>query len=252
LTNISHLTINKNIAKEGIENLTNITRLDLGFEVSVSYKIQFLTNLTSLNLNKNLSITEKELCPLTNLTRLDLGKNRNLHLTDLVSSLRKLTYLDCHDVEVQYINIAKINAHPALTTLDLNPKEITWRDVSQLTNLANLDALRNKFSSSLRRRFCLNESLKSKDSFEIMELSSDCIRSFSQFCKDFPDQVTNKDRQNFKLLMETLNKEAEALYPQPVYSNTLNFQAPQNSLNQQLGYRNLLNQNLSSLGNIKR
>jgi uncharacterized repeat protein (TIGR02543 family) len=127
---------------QGIENLTNLTQLDIsGNQISNIAPLANLTNLTLLDLGNsymggNQVSDISPLSKLTNLTYLGLVKNQVGDISPL-SNLTNLTQLLLERNQVG--DIRPLSNLTNLTSLDLNNNQVS--DVSPLAKLTNLTGL---------------------------------------------------------------------------------------------------------------
>ncbi|MCI1649850.1 leucine-rich repeat domain-containing protein [Bifidobacterium tibiigranuli] len=132
---------------QGIENLTNLTTLDIGLppngESGIYYNrvgdvssLANLTKLTKLDLSGDQVSDVAPLSKLANLTNLDLSGDQVSDVAPL-ANLTKLTKLDLSGDQVS--NIAPLSKLANLTNLDLGYNQVS--DVAPLSNLINLTNL---------------------------------------------------------------------------------------------------------------
>ena len=131
------------ISLAGVENLTNLTRLNLAGRKFRQQKLIIdisplsgLTSLTFLTLFNNNVSDISSLSGLTGLTFLDLGQNS---LTDIspLSGLTSLTVLDLRFNSIT--DLSPLSGLTSLTDLDLEGNSLT--DISPLTGLTSLRVL---------------------------------------------------------------------------------------------------------------
>ena len=133
----------------GLEYATNLTRLNLFFNVNTNLSdisaVSGLTNLTNLNLGSNKISNISAVSGLTNLTNLNLGGN-NISNISAVSKLTNLTNLNLGSNKIS--NISAVSGLTNLTNLNLASNNISnISAVSGLTNLTNLDVAYNNLSN---------------------------------------------------------------------------------------------------------
>ena len=138
ITKISYSGSNKEDSEKisstkGIEKLTSLTDLDLGYNNISSIDLSENTKLTSLNLSEN-NLSSIDLSKNTELTGLNLGYN-NLSNIDL-SKNTLLTELDLNHNNLHSIDISK---NTELTDLDLSVNNLSNIDLSKNTELTDLD-----------------------------------------------------------------------------------------------------------------
>lgn len=104
----------KNIADDGIRQLTNLTELDLSFNDTITNKgICHLTHLKKLSLRRTAHVNDKGIAKLTNLTHLDLRGNQRITV-DVLKYLTKLKHLDVRENKTMSVNFKEY--------LKINPK----------------------------------------------------------------------------------------------------------------------------------
>lgn len=139
------------ISLKGIENLNNLTELNLYYnQISDLSLLSYLTNLSKLRLDSNKINNLSGLNGLVNLTQLSLFNNQISDLSPL-SNLTNLTNLDLGQNKIS--DISSLKDLTNLTILDLWSNQVNNISVlSGLTNLSELYLLGNQISdvSSLR------------------------------------------------------------------------------------------------------
>ncbi len=138
---------NSMTSTSGLELMTNLTLLELNSD-----------NLTSLDVSKNVNLTElylgyESIVGSTQLTSLDISKNVNL--TSLSVSKNQLTNLDVSkNVNLEYLDVSEnqlknidVNNNPNLLSLKLGRNNITSLDISNNPKLSYLDVGYNKLTS---------------------------------------------------------------------------------------------------------
>jgi hypothetical protein len=146
----------------GIEQFTDLTKLDCDFNSITTLDLSKNTNLTyldcdhnyltALDLSKNVSLTYMDAYHNT-LTSIDLSKNLNLIYLDCsdnigltvldISKNDKLTYLDCSYTPIKILDVSK---NLALTELDCSNSKFTVLDVSKNVALSYLDCSQNSLT----------------------------------------------------------------------------------------------------------
>ena len=149
-------------SSKGVEKLTGLTLLDLGYNkltsidisgnTSLTTLILYNNNLTNIDLSKNLALTFLRIEG-NQLTTIDLSQNTNLtelflsnsQLTNIdVSVNTSLTNLYLYSNQLTSIDLSK---NLALTYLHLDGNQLTTIDLSQNTNLTQLDLEDNQLTS---------------------------------------------------------------------------------------------------------
>lgn len=124
----------------GIENFTDLIKLDCDYN-----------SITALDLSKNINLTYLD-CDHNYLTTLDLSKNINLTYLDIyhnslnfidLSKSLNLVYLDCSNNSG--ITLLDISKNDKLTYLDCSYTSIKLLDVSKNVALTELDCSNDKF-----------------------------------------------------------------------------------------------------------
>ncbi|MBE9488613.1 MAG: fimbrillin family protein [Bacteroidetes bacterium] len=198
--NIQTLNLSKKNIKslKGIENFTELTKLNCNetkissLDVSKNSKLTSLscdkTAITSLNVSKNLNLTYLH-CNETAISSLDVSKNTKL--TSLSCSINKipvlnvdnnikLTLLHCSDTKIASLNI---NNNIDLTDLSCSETDVTSLDVSKNINLkslycystdiASLDLSKNPVLESISCSSTDITSLDISNNIEINDISCD-------------------------------------------------------------------------------
>lgn len=140
LINISILICNKVITDTSIAKLTNLVTLDIGDNTSISdYSLSNLSKLKQLLLNDTCSkISDNSISQLTSLTKLHLGNNDICYITN--NSIAKLTNLVSLNISNnQYIDNILL---PNLKTLYTNHKLVD-SSIKTLTSLTHLYCISN-------------------------------------------------------------------------------------------------------------
>ena len=125
----------------GIEKLTALTYLYLGWN-----------NLSSIDLSKNTSLTDLDLIS-NRLSSIDLSKNTSLTYLRLdankISSIDLSKNTNLTSLYLSYNNLSSIDLskNTSLTSLDLDSNKLSSIDLSKNTNLTSLGLRSNKLSS---------------------------------------------------------------------------------------------------------
>ena len=163
MTNLTNLSLvwNSKITGSCVNNLTNLTHLRYLQGRYGNSKVNFdkLTNLRSLNLDFDDSISDDKLSKLTNLTHLSLDENGKI-TNKGISTLSNLTSLVLIDNNNGIDDIGLDNI-TNLRYLSLQDWNITDNYVSRLTNLTYLSLgssgwITNMGISNLQSLICLN------------------------------------------------------------------------------------------------
>jgi Leucine-rich repeat (LRR) protein len=132
LNSITTLDLSKNINLTYLDcDHNSLTALDLSKNVGLTYLDAYHNALTSIDLSKNL-----------NLTYLDCSDNNGLIVLD-VSKNDKLTYLDCSYTAIKVLDVSK---NLGLTELDCSNSKFTVLDVSKNVALSYLDCSQNSLT----------------------------------------------------------------------------------------------------------
>lgn len=159
LTNLEELRCNKNnIPTLTINNLTNLTHLDVSYNLLTSLDLVGLTNLVYLNFNNN-ELSNVNMTGLVNITELQCGFNQietlNLvnmpNLTKLYVSSNLLTTLDLTGLthitnlncEVNQLTTLNLSTMPNLVYLNCNSNQLASIDLSNVGNLTELQCNSN-------------------------------------------------------------------------------------------------------------
>ena len=117
-----------------IEDLSSITLLDgIGREITSISGIEFIVNITEINLDSNSISDITPLSELTNLTELNLDNNLFSDISS-ISGLTKLKSLNLDSNQIK--NIASLSGLTNLTSLDLEDNQIV--DIKPLVDNTGL------------------------------------------------------------------------------------------------------------------
>ena len=123
----------------GVEQMTNLTRLNVQNNLLSSFNITANTALTYLNVELNSNSLRVNIAANTALTYLNTSTNRRLSSLD-VSQNTALTHLDVNSTKLRNIDISQ---NTALTHLNVSNNRMSNLDVSQNTALTHLYIIHN-------------------------------------------------------------------------------------------------------------
>ena len=124
----------------GVEQMTNLTRLDVQNNLLSSFNLPVNTALTYLNVARNYSLSSLDVSQNTALTYLNIKLTRRLSSVD-VSQNTALTHLDVNGTKLRNIDISQ---NTALTHLDVSNNSLSSLDISANTTLTHLYVSNNK------------------------------------------------------------------------------------------------------------
>ncbi len=126
---------------EGIENFTNLIKLECAYNQVNSLNVQGLTKLTYLICSYNI-ITTLNVQGLNNLISLNCKSNK---LTSLnVKGVTNLTYMNCEENQITSLNLNELTK---ITYIDCGENQLTSLNVQGLTNLLEFRCSYNKLTS---------------------------------------------------------------------------------------------------------
>ncbi len=129
-------------SSKGVEKLTGLTLLDLGYNKLTSIDVNSNTSLTNLYLYNNNHLTSIDVSKNMSLTELDLGYNQLASID--ISSNTSLTKLSLYNNQLTSIDVSD---NTSLTTLYLDYNQLTSIDVSKNISLTELNLSYNKLTS---------------------------------------------------------------------------------------------------------